>query len=226
MARIMEREIEKLKKAILELGAIVQERVNQAVKAIQDRNARLAEKVIAGDPEIDQMEVDLEEECLKILALHQPVAIDLRFIIAVLKINNDLERIGDLAVDIAERAAFLATQKKIDTPLDFPAMCEKTQLMLKKSLDSLVNLDARTALDVCASDDEVDEMNRQMYKKIEAGILKHPEQIDCYVHILSASRHLERIADHATNIAEDVIYMVTGDIVRHRAENYSAELGK
>lgn len=221
MSKRIQREIEKLKQKILALGALVEERVNLAVKALEERNARMAQGVIESDPEIDQLEVDLEEECLKILALYQPVAIDLRFIIAVLKINNDLERIGDLAVDIAERAAFLATQEKLEEPLDFPAMVEKTKAMLRKSLDALVNQDAKTALEVCASDDEVDEMNRQMYRKIESAILKYPEQIDAYIHLLSASRHLERIADHATNIAEDVIYMITGDIVRHRAEDYA-----
>jgi phosphate transport system protein len=221
MAKTLNREIEKLKRQILSLGAIVEDRVNQAVKALQERNAKLAQWVIDGDPEIDQMEVDLEEECLKILALHQPVAIDLRFIIAVLKINNELERIGDLAVDIAERAAFLATQKPIESPIDFAIMCEKTISMLKKSLDSLVNRDATIALEVCATDDAVDAINRQMYRKIEENILKYPEQIDAYIHLLSSSRHLERIADHATNIAEDVIYMITGDIVRHCAEDYA-----
>jgi len=224
MAKTLNREIEKLKRQILSLGAIVEDRVNQAVKALQERNAKLAQLVIDGDPEIDQMEVDLEEECLKILALHQPVAIDLRFIIAVLKINNELERIGDLAVDIAERAAFLATQKPIESPIDFAIMCEKTISMLKKSLDSLVNRDATIALEVCATDDAVDAINRQMYRKIEENILKYPEQIDAYIHLLSSSRHLERIADHATNIAEDVIYMITGDIVRHCAEDYAHQI--
>lgn len=220
MPKRIQREIEKLKQKILALSAIVEERVHWAVRALQERDAQLAQEVIDRDPEIDQLEVDLEEECLKILALYQPVAIDLRFIIAVLKINSDLERIGDLAVDIAERAVFLASQEKIETPLDFPQMVEKTKRMLQKSLDSLLNLDAKTALEVCASDDEVDAINRQMYRKIEEMILKHPEQIDTYIHLLSASRHLERIADHTTNIAEDVIYLVTGDIVRHRAEDY------
>ncbi len=221
MPKRLQREIEKLKKMLLALGAVVEERVRLSVKAMQERDAKLVQQVINGDPEIDQMEVDLEEEGLKILALHQPVAIDLRFIIAVLKINNDLERVGDLAVNIAERAAFLATRKPVEEPLDFPAMFEKTQQMLRKSLDSLVNLDTNLALEVCASDDEVDAMNQAMYKNIEEGIRKHPDQINSFIHLLSTSRHLERIADHATNIAEDVIYMITGDIVRHCAEDYT-----
>ena len=221
MPKRLQREIEKLKKEILVLGAVVEERVGLAVKAMKERDAKLAEQVISGDIDIDQMEVNLEEECLKVLALHQPVAVDLRFIIAVLKINNELERIGDLAVNIAERAAFLATQPPVEESLDFPAMFDKTRQMLKKSLDSLVNTDTDLAFEVLAEDDEVDEINQEMYIKIEEAILYHPEQIKAYIHLLSTSRHLERIADHATNIAEDVIYMITGDIVRHSAEDYS-----
>jgi phosphate transport system protein len=164
--------------------------------------------------------VYLEEECLKILALHQPVAIDLRFVIAVLKINNDLERIGDLAVNIAERALFLTSQKPVDIPFDFMGMSEKTKIMLKMSLDALVNMDAKMAHDVCALDDGVDAINRRMYQQVQEGILENPEQIGSLIHCLSTSRHLERIADHATNIAEDVIYMVAGEIVRHKAEDF------
>jgi len=168
------------------------------------------------------MEVDVEEECLKILALYQPVAIDLRFIITALKINNDLERIGDLAVNIAERSEFLARQPEVHVPLDLEKMTEKTQSMLTKSLDALVNMDCDLAHQVCAADDEVDAMNRQMYLTVQDGIRQHPEQLESLIHLLSASRHLERIADHATNIAEDVIYMAEGQIVRHRAEDYQS----
>jgi phosphate transport system protein len=179
--------------------------------------------LIEEDREIDQIEVDIEEECLKLLALHQPVAIDLRYIIAVIKINNDLERIGDLAVNIAERAAFLSTQKKLDLLFDFPGMAEKTQSMLKKSLDSLVNMDSALALEVCASDDEVDEMNREMFVRVQDRIRKDTNRLECLIHLLSASRHLEPVADCATNIAEDVVYMIDGQIVRHRAEEYESQ---
>jgi phosphate transport system protein len=169
------------------------------------------------------MEVDVEEECLKILALHQPVAIDLRFIVTALKINNDLERIGDLAVNIAERSEFLAGQEPISVPFDFEAMAEKTQWMVTESLDSLVDMDCKRAYQVCAADDEVDALNRKMYKQVEASIIAHPRWTRCLFHLLSVSRHLERIADHATNIAEDVIYMVEGKIVRHKAEDYGSQ---
>ena len=220
MAVHMKREIGKLKKMLLSLCRVVEERLKQAVRSIKERNANLARKVIEADMEIDHIEVDVEEECLKILALYQPVAVDLRFIVTALKINNDLERIGDLAVNIAEHSQFLAAQPRIDVPFDFDAMAEKTQSMLRRSLDALVNMDRKLAHEVCAADDEVDAMNRQMYQILQDGIRANPTQMESLIHLLSASRHLERIADHATNIAEDVIYMVEGEIVRHRTEEY------
>jgi phosphate transport system protein len=144
------------------------------------------------------------------------VAVDLRFIIAVLKINSDLERIGDLAVNIAERSLYLANLPKFEFSSNFPLMCEKALLMLKKCLDSFVNMDPKSALEVCAADDEVDALYREMYDKIKTGIRQYPEKLDEFMQVLSISRHLERIADHATNISEDVIYMIEGDIIRHR----------
>jgi len=220
MAAHLQREIEYLKKRILSLGDIVEASVRDAAISIEQRNASLASQVIENDTKIDQQEVEVEEECLKILALHQPVAHDLRFIIAVLKINNDLERIGDLAVNIAERAVFLETQPKPDISFDFTAMAQTAQLMLKKSLDSLVNQNTNLARQVCATDDTIDDMNRQMYFKVQEAILAHPQQIGALIHLLSVSRHFERIADHTTNITEDVIYMIEGQIVRHKTEKY------
>jgi phosphate transport system protein len=216
MSRHMEREIERLKKKILALSAVVENNVQKAVKSIAERDLQLANKIIASDPEIDQMEIDVEEECLKLLALYQPVAIDLRFIIAVLKINSDLERIGDLAANIAERGAFLATKEKVEIPFDFPGMSQLTQAMLRDSLDALVNLDSGLARKVMAADDAIDELHRQMYAQVQEGIIREPDHMDCLINLLAVSRQLERIADHATNIAEDVIYMVEGEIVRHR----------
>jgi phosphate transport system protein len=216
----LQREIENLKKDILTLGAMAEYSVREATLAIERRDEELAQSVIEKDLTIDQMEVEVEESCLKILALHQPVAIDLRFIVAALKINNDLERIGDLAVNIAERALFLATQPPVSISFDFVGMARKAQVMLKQSLDALVNLNPEAAREVCEHDDEIDAMNRQMYLMVQDAIGTYPEQVESLIHLLSASRHLERIADHATNIAEDVIYMIEGRIVRHRAEDY------
>ncbi|MCU0916116.1 MAG: phosphate signaling complex protein PhoU [Planctomycetes bacterium] len=214
------REIENLKRAILTLGAMAETAVRDATHAIADRNEELARRVIRNDDALDEMEVQIEESCLKTLALYQPVAIDLRFIVAVLKINNDLERVGDLAVNVAERAAFLATQPPVHIAFDFPAMARKAQEMLRKSLDSLVNLSAGLAREVLLGDDEIDAMNRQMYGIVQEAIHTHPDTTESLIHLLSASRHLERIADHATNIAEDVIYMIEGIIVRHKTEEY------
>jgi phosphate transport system protein len=215
MSQHLRVEIDSLKKKILTLGATVENSVRIAVKAIEDKDPELAAKVIKADIEIDHSEVDLEEDCLKILALHQPVAIDLRFIIAVLKINNDLERIGDLAVNIAERAQFLKGGAAIPIPYDLDGLSTKSQWMLRSSLDSLVNLDTKLAREVCAADDYVDAINREMYNLITEAIKAHPEQVDILIPYLSVSRYLERIADHATNIAEDIIYMVDGVIARH-----------
>jgi len=214
------REVENLKRDILTLGTLAEQAVRDATRAIAERDEVLARQVIDNDLKLDEMEVHVEENCLKILALYQPVATDLRFIIAVLKINNDLERVGDLAVNVAERAAFLATQPPVDIEFNFQRMAAKAQEMLKRSLDALVGFNAEMADEVCVSDDEIDAMNRQVYLMVEEAIHAHPDQTESLIHTLSVSRHLERIADHATNIAEDVIYMINGSIVRHKTEDY------
>lgn len=218
MSRHLQVEIEKLKQAILGIAGVVEESVLVAVKAVQDRDANMARRVIEGDSRIDQMEVDVEEECLKVLALHQPVAGDLRFIVGVMKINNDLERIADLSVNIAERAVFLASQPPVDIPFDLPLMARTTSSMLKKSLNAMMAGDTALARQVCALDDQVDAYNRDAYKGIQDQILQDTGKMERLIHLLSVSRHLERIADLATNIAEDVIYMARGEIIRHRHE--------
>ena len=215
MPRHLQREIENLKKKILHLSVVVEESVQNAIKAVENRDPKLGRNIIDHDQEIDQLEVDLEEEGLKILALHQPVAIDLRFIIAVLKINNDLERIGDLAVNIAERGVFLSGHRDLDIPPDILRMESLAQVMLRKSLDALVNLDSPLARDVCLSDDEVDRLHQGIFAKIHSEIRRRPEDLESLIQILSISRYLERIADHATNIAEDVVYMVEGKVIKH-----------
>lgn len=208
-------ELEELKRRIFSLVAMVEDNLSLAVKAVQERDESLALCAIENDAPIDHAEVAVEEECLKLLALHQPVAIDLRFIVAVLKLNNDLERIGDLAVNIAERAAFLHAIPPVSMPFDFDTMAAKAIGMLKRSIDALVGSDVPVATEVCEADDEVDAINRDMYDQVKTAIREHPEHLDALIHLLSVSRHLERVADHATNIAEDVIYLVKGRIVRH-----------
>jgi phosphate transport system protein len=215
MTQHMQRELDNLKKMILALSAVAEESVQKAARSIETLDVPLAEEVIGSDDLVDQMEVDLEEECLKILALHQPVAIDLRFIIAVLKINNDLERIADLAVNIAERTVGLSGMSRVEIPFDFAGMARRAETMLNMSLDALVQLDTGIAHQVIALDDEVDAMHSSNYGLIKAQILARPETLDALIQHLSLSRHLERIADLATNIAEDVIYMIDGVIVRH-----------
>jgi phosphate transport system protein len=215
MTKHFERELDKLKKKILSLGALVEERVYLTIKAIESRDSDLAKQIIRSDHEIDETEVDIEEECLKILALYQPVAIDLRFIVAVIKINNDLERIGDEAVNIAERIQSIAKYPNISFHFDYTEMAEIAAAMLKQSLDALVNLDIDTAFRVITMDDDVDNIQSNAYSQIKPAMRKHPEEMTYLINLYLISRHLERIADHATNISEEVIYLIEGEIVRH-----------
>ena len=215
MPKHFHRELEKLKKRILSLGAMVEERVHMATKAIENRDSNLADNIIKSDYEIDEMEVDVEEECLKILALYQPVAVDLRFITSVIKINNDLERIADEAVNIARGIKYISKGKKLHFDFDFYSMAEKAEAMLKKSLDALVNLDMDLAFKVCLLDDEVDKINAEAHRMVKNAIKDTPDHVESFINLLLISRHLERIADHASNIAEEVIYLIEGEIVRH-----------
>jgi phosphate transport system protein len=216
MSKHLQQEIQKLHEKLLALVAIAKAAVEKAVRSVDERNAELAKSIVDGDDGIDHAEVDLEEDCLKILALYQPVATDLRLIISVMKINNDIERIGDLAVNIAERALFLCTQPPVEAPSDLAAMRAKALAMLTASLDSLVRQDTKLAREVRAADDEVDEINRQVFGEFSAAVRRSPDQVESLLSYLSVGRHLERIADYATNIAEDVIYLTEGEIVRHK----------
>ena len=218
MQKHLQKDIDSLKNKIITMGSEAEDRVYKASLALINHDERLIDEVIQSDRLIDKMEVDIEEHCLKILALYQPVAIDLRFIIAVLKINNELERVGDIAVNIAERAAFLCKNKKFEIPYDVSGMATKVESMLTRSIDSLVHMDVQLAHQIRADDDEVDEYNRQMYSRVKDMLIESPEDLNCMLHAVSAGRHLERIADHACNIAEDVIYLVDAEIVRHTPE--------
>ena len=209
------KELENIKKRILALGALVEERVRMAIKAIDTNDADLAQEIIKKDYEIDETEVEIEEECLKVLALHQPMAIDLRFIIAVIKINAELERIGDQAVNIAERVDVTAKREQLDFYFDYSSMGEKAQSMLKMSLDALINLDYDLAFKVVMMDDEVDRIKSDAYDKIKKEMGENPDKIGYLINLFLISRHLERLADHATNIAEEVVYLVEGEIIRH-----------
>ena len=209
------KELENIKKRILALGAMVEERVQMAIKAIDSNDSDLAQEIIKKDYEIDEIEVEIEEECLKVLALHQPMAIDLRFIIAVIKINAELERIGDQAVNIAERVDVTAKREQLEFYFDYSSMGEKAQVMLKMSLDALINLDYDLAFKVVMMDDEVDRIKNEAYDKIKKAMGANPDKIGYLINLFLISRHLERLADHATNIAEEVVYLVEGEIIRH-----------
>ena len=218
MAKHLLRDLEHLKKEILAVGSLVEHAIRKATVALAEGRPKLAEEVIEGDAEIDAREVAVEEECLKVLALHQPVAGDLRFIITVLKVNNDLERMGDLAANIAARARNLAGDAPIPVPKEFGVMVDCVRTMVRDSLDALVNVDTELANSIYAADDEVDAMHRRMFGHVQDEMRRDPASIERGIQALSVSKHLERIADLATNIAEDVEFMVSGEIIRHRDE--------
>jgi phosphate transport system protein len=215
MGKHLQREIQNLMRRLIILSSRVEESIEMAVKSLEKRDEQMAKTVIKMDEEIDQTEIDIEEECLKILALYQPVAIDLRYIIAALKINNDLERIGDLAVDIAEYALILIENPRPIKYFNFDFMFENVQNMLQKSLDSLVHLDSDKALEVLKADDKVDKIDKQICKAVLLEIKRDHENAEFLIQNIHISRRLERVADLATNIAEDLIYLTKGEIIRH-----------
>ena len=216
MTRHIEHQIAQLKDSILRFGTIVEEAISRSNTALFRQDVDLAQKVMANDGEIDRLEVDLEEECLKVLALYQPVAADLRFVVAVLKINNDLERIGDLASNIAKTVSQLTTSGPFNLPEEISIMAKQAEEMVKNSLDAVVQADPDLARQVRDDDDVVDAGRQAVRTLVMQQIKKNPEKVESLLQINSVSKHLERIADMATNIAEDVIYMVEGEIVRHR----------
>ncbi len=228
MSQHLHSDLERLEKQLLSLAAQVEEAVRKSVSALLDRKQDLALDVIKGDDEIDRKEVELEEECLKILALHQPVANDLRFTTACLKIDNDLERIGDLAVNIAKRAAFLTTVPRAHVPLAMKEMMEAAMQMVRESLDAFVAGDADAARAVCAADNEIDHYHKIITREVAEVTQKGDQSVEIGFQMFSVSKALERIADHATNIAEDVVYMVEGEIIRHGLgdSGYAGEQGE
>ena len=215
MAIIFLREIETLKERVLRLSIDIEDRLHKALLAVATHDVALAQTVIDGDAEIDQREVTIEEECLKLLALHQPVASDLRFVIATLKVNNDLERIGDLAVNIADRARLLSNVLSPGIGLPIDRMGTLAIDMLRKVFQAFMDHDARLAVEVVKSDDEVDNMNRDMIKSVVGRMRAGDPSPEALLLLLGVSRDLERVGDHASNIAEDLIYMFQGEIVRH-----------
>lgn len=210
------RDLEDLHRDLMSMCAQVETMVHNAVDALRHPDFERAREIIRRDDEIDRIDVRIEEECLKMLALHQPVAIDLRRITAVMKISAELERVADLGANIAERACGVASCPEITVPDKLLTMSEQALDMLHRSIDSYVRLDTRMARQVCGEDDVVDELNRQIIDELTAVMQRQPNLIEAAIHLFSACRQIERVADHATNIAEDVVYLVEGEIIRHR----------
>ncbi len=215
--RHFERELDELKQRILRMGGIVEDLFLRSIEALSERDRTLLAEANRIEAEIDAEEVQIEEDCLKLVALYQPVAGDLRFIASVLKINAELERMGDLALHIAERAHDLAAHPGMPVPPDLRRIAADVQRMVRSSLESLVHQDSELALQVLRADHEVDDLHRFMFQHVAQALRVNPDLAEPLLHLLSASRHLERIADSATNIAEDVYYLVEGQIIRHRA---------
>jgi phosphate transport system protein len=224
MAIHMLREVEKLKKMFLAVAALVEENLRDSVKAAIERDRSLAMRVIEKDNDIDREEVAVEEECLKLLALYQPVANDLRYIVAILKINHDMERVGDLAVNIAERAIILSENGIVERDFGLRDMAARVQAMLGRSLDALLNNDIKLAKEIWLSDDGIDEANRNTVGELESEIQRDPAHCKGLLALTGISRTLERIADHTTNVAKEVIYMISGEIVRHRSRFFREEM--
>ena len=215
MTKHFENELEQLKKSLLELGAMAEDRLNKAVIAIRDLDRTLAQEIIDTDYQIDELEVEIEEECLKVIALYQPVAIDLRFLGVTIKINNDLERIGDEAVNMAHRVLSLADRDERKEYYDYFPMGKKVKAMLRKSLNAFVEKDSLAAKEVVVADEEIDMLRDDIYDQLKKLGDANTVSTAYLLNFFLISRHLERVADHATNIAEEVIYMVEGEIIRH-----------
>lgn len=212
-----EQDIEALKERVLKMGGFVEDSIRKSVTALVERDRNLAIDVIDGDAIVNNFDVEIEEECIRFLAIWQPTGSNLRFITTAIKIITDLERMGDLAVDICERTIELNDEPPLKPYIDIPRMAEAAQKMLKDSLDAFVAKDADLALKVCAADDYVDNLNRQIFNELLLFMLKDPKNISRAVRLTYITKYLERIADHATNIAEMVVYMVKGKVIRHTA---------
>ena len=217
MAQQKEQDITALKERILKMGSLVEDAIRKAIKALVERDRDLAVSVIDGDAIVNALDVEIEEECIRFLAIWKPSGSNLRFVTTAIKIITDLERMGDLAVDICERSVELLDEPQLKPYIDIPRMAEASQKMLKDSLDSFVARDDEKALAVCAADDFVDNLNHQIFNELLLFMLKDPKNISRAVRLTYITKYLERIADHATNIAEMVVYMVKGKVIRHMA---------
>lgn len=215
MSKHLQNDLQHLKSEVLQIGTMVEEAVEQSMRAFRKADVETAKKIIKQDEIINHKEVVLEEECLKLLALYQPVAKDLRFITSVIKINNDLERMGDISVKISKRTLSLAKELPIELPDQLKEMIKVTRSMVKDSLDAFFRRDATDSREICQRDEHVDQLNREILGLLRDNMRSDPDHIDQYLDMVTATKGIERIADLATNIAQDVVYMVEGEIIRH-----------
>jgi len=215
MERRLDQDLDRIRQSLLKMGGMVEGMVAKSTQALLDRRPELCQEVIAGDREVDLLEVELDEDCHSVLGRKQPTAVDLRFLVAVMKINSDLERIGDSAVNIAQSVEQLNEQPPLKPYIDLPRLSQLVQTMVRQSLDAFVRRDAELAIQVCKADDAVDGLYKQIFRELLTYMIEDPKTVSRALHLLLISRNLERIADHATNIAEDVIYYVEGRDIRH-----------
>jgi phosphate transport system protein len=213
-----EEELKKLREEILYMGGLVEDQIQKAVKSLVDRDSELAQIIIERDHEVNRLDVEIDELCIRLLALHQPAGKDLRFITTGLKITTDLERIGDMAVNTCERALELNQEPQLKPYIDIPRMARIAQRMIRESLDAFVREDTDLALKVCKDDEEIDQLNSQIFREVISFMIEDPHTVSRAMKISSISKYLERMADHATNIAEMVIFMVKGKSIRHMKE--------
>ena len=217
VVRHFQEELDVLKSRLLEMGGLAEQRVRRAVQGLAEREHDLIESVLIGDEPINALQLEIDDRCLKLLALHQPMATDLRAVMAAVKINTDLERVGDLAVNIAEAAKRYAMHPPVKKLIDIPKMADIAQAMLRDALDSYVKRDMALARQVLHQDDSLHALKTQIFRELLSFMLKDPSTIEAALDLILVSRHLERIGDHATNVAEDVIFMVSARDVRHNA---------
>ena len=208
-------ELDTLKSRLLEMGGLAEERVRRAVEALAARDHEAIDAIIAGDEPVNALHIEIDNRCFRLLALHQPMAADLRAIVAAVKINTDLERVGDLAVNVAEAARRYTMHPPVKKLIDIPRMAEIAQSMLRDALDAYVRRDTALAEAVLNQDDRLDDLKSQVFRELLTYMLQDPATIEPALDLILVSRHLERIGDHATNVAEDVIFMVSAQDVRH-----------
>ncbi len=223
MERALHQGLDKIRQDLLRMGAEVEKMIDDSMRSLVERDDELAEAVIQQDLEVDRLEKTVDEECHQMLATQQPTAIDLRFLVAVMKITNDLERMGDSAVNIAKSAAQINAEPPLKPYIDLPAMARIAAEMVRDSLDSLVRRDVNLALDVCDRDDRIDSLYKQLFRELLTFMIESPDTVGRALHLLLVAKNVERIGDHATNVAEDVIYYVEGRDIRHPKAEAAAQ---